>query len=44
MQLLQYIIQQTQISEKSVKNTISLLSEDATIPFISRYRKEITGN
>ncbi|TVZ55077.1 uncharacterized protein OD91_0319 [Lutibacter sp. Hel_I_33_5] len=44
MQLLQYIIQQTQISEKSVKNTISLLNEDATIPFISRYRKEMTGN
>ena len=44
MQLLQYIIQQTQISEKSVANTISLLNEDATIPFISRYRKEMTGN
>ncbi|WP_298764443.1 Tex family protein [uncultured Polaribacter sp.] len=44
MQLLQYIIQQTQLSEKSVKNTISLLNEDATIPFISRYRKEMTGN
>jgi protein Tex len=28
----------------SVKNTLQLLSEDATIPFISRYRKERTGN
>ena len=44
MQLLQYIIQQTQLSSKSVENTISLLNEDATIPFISRYRKEMTGN
>ena len=44
MQLLQYIIQQTQLSAKSVENTISLLNEDATIPFISRYRKEMTGN
>jgi uncharacterized protein len=44
MQILQYIIQQTQFSEKSVTNTISLLNEDATIPFISRYRKEMTGN
>ena len=44
MQLLQYIIQQTQLSTKSVQNTISLLNEDATIPFISRYRKEMTGN
>ncbi len=44
MQILQYIIQQTQLLEKSVKNTILLLNEDATIPFISRYRKEMTGN
>ena len=44
MQLLSYIIQQTQLSEKSIQNTISLLNDDATIPFISRYRKEITGN
>ena len=44
MQLLQYIIQQTQLPSKSVANTISLLNEDATIPFISRYRKEMTGN
>ncbi|MBU3012480.1 RNA-binding transcriptional accessory protein [Polaribacter vadi] len=44
MQLLQYIIQQTQLTSKSVENTISLLNEDATIPFISRYRKEMTGN
>ncbi len=44
MQILQYIIQQTQLSEKSVKNTLSLLKEDATISFISRYRKEKTGN
>ncbi|ARV13883.1 Tex family protein [Polaribacter sp. SA4-12] len=44
MQILQYIIQQTQLPSKSVENTISLLNEDATIPFISRYRKEMTGN
>jgi uncharacterized protein len=44
MQLLHYIIQQTQLSSQSVENTISLLNEDATIPFIARYRKERTGN
>ncbi|WP_439129727.1 Tex family protein [Polaribacter sp.] len=44
MQIHQYIIQQTQISEKSIKNTLSLLGDDATIPFIARYRKEMTGN
>jgi uncharacterized protein len=44
MQILSYIIQQTQLASKSVENTIKLLNEDATIPFIARYRKEITGN
>ena len=33
----------TGIPEKSVIGTIKLLDEGATIPFISRYRKEITG-
>ena len=42
--MLHYITQQTQLPSKSVENTISLLNEDATIPFISRYRKERTGN
>ena len=32
------------ISQKSVKNTIDLLNEGATVPFISRYRKEMTGS
>ncbi|MEG2855673.1 Tex family protein [Bacteroides sp.] len=31
------------ITEKQIKNTLSLLNEGATIPFISRYRKEVTG-
>ena len=43
-QLLNYIISKTQLPESSVKNTIKLLNEDCTIPFISRYRKEATGN
>ena len=42
--MLNYIISQTRLSESSVKNTIKLLDEDCTIPFISRYRKEVTGN
>jgi len=42
--LLNYIISQTHLPEFSVKNTIQLLNEDCTIPFISRYRKERTGN
>lgn len=32
------------LREKQVANTIKLLTEGATIPFISRYRKEMTDN
>ena len=32
------------LSKKSVENTIKLLDEGATIPFIARYRKELTGS
>ena len=32
------------LSEHQVKSTISLLEGGATIPFISRYRKEMTGS
>lgn len=31
------------ISEKQAERTLTLLAEGATIPFISRYRKEMTG-
>jgi Transcriptional accessory protein len=31
------------ISEKQIANTVKLLEDGATIPFISRYRKEATG-
>ena len=41
---IQYIRQQLQLSEKSIKNTLQLLNEDCTIPFIARYRKDFTGN
>ena len=44
MQLTQYILQHTQLPLKSIENTVALLNEDCTIPFISRYRKERTGN
>jgi len=42
--LVAYITSKTQLPQKSVENTVKLLSEDCTIPFISRYRKELTGN
>ena len=42
--LLNYITSQTQLPGKSIQNTVKLLNEDCTVPFISRYRKELTGN
>jgi uncharacterized protein len=44
MILIQFIQNQTNIAPKSIEATIKLLSEDCTIPFISRYRKDQTGN
>ncbi len=38
------IAQRTGIPVRQVKNTVELLEEGATIPFISRYRKEHTGS
>ena len=38
-----YISQTLNLSEQAVANTLKLLAEGATIPFISRYRKEATG-
>lgn len=38
------IAKSTGINEKQVSAVVSLLNEEATIPFISRYRKEQTGN
>lgn len=39
----QRIAQELSIPEERVSNTLKLLAEGATIPFISRYRKEVTG-
>ncbi|MCJ0741625.1 Tex family protein [Pedobacter montanisoli] len=39
-----YIATRLALKDKQVKATLDLLEEGATIPFISRYRKEITGS
>lgn len=39
-----YISNQLNIPFKGVLNTIKLFEDGATIPFISRYRKELTGS
>ena len=42
--LLSFIKSKSQFPEKGIHNTLQLLEEDCTIPFIARYRKERTGN
>ena len=43
MTRLDFIQQSTAYSKRSIDNTIELLEGGATVPFISRYRKEATG-
>lgn len=38
------IAEALQIGVKQVENTIALLDQGATVPFIARYRKEVTGS
>ncbi len=42
--MLRYIHTHTQLPEQSIENTLTLLANDCTLPFIARYRKEATGN
>ena len=44
MKLTSYIVKRSGLLEKSVANTVTLLEQDCTLPFIARYRKERTGN
>ena len=38
------ICRELNLALRQVSNTVKLLSEGSTVPFISRYRKEMTGN
>ena len=38
------VAKELSLRENQVESTVKLLDEGATVPFISRYRKEITGN
>ncbi|MGE5395151.1 MAG: Tex family protein [Candidatus Saccharibacteria bacterium] len=42
--IIRLIAQQVGLNENQTGNTIKLLEEGATVPFISRYRKESTGS
>ena len=44
MNIQSILSEQLQIDEKNISNVISLLDEGSTVAFISRYRKEKTGN
>jgi len=44
MDRIQFIQQNISIQEKQINAVLQLLSEDCTIPFIARYRKDKTGN
>ena len=44
MTQIQFIKSTVNTSDKNIEATLKLLSEDCTIPFISRYRKDQTGN
>lgn len=43
MQQHEFIQSNSGLNGKSITNTLNLLNEGATVPFISRYRKEMTG-
>lgn len=44
MTLIEFIQQAVNASVRSIENTLALLDEACTIPFIARYRKDNTGN
>ena len=44
MDILQTITQEFNLNPTHVKNIVSLIDEGNTIPFIARYRKEMTGS
>ncbi len=44
MNQIQFIKAAVNTADKNIEATLKLLSEDCTIPFISRYRKDTTGN
>lgn len=44
MTLIEFIQQSVDTTSRNIEKTIGLLQDDCTIPFISRYRKDQTGN
>ena len=43
-ELIKLVEEKTHLRSKQIEAVLNLLEEGATIPFIARYRKEVTGN
>ena len=43
MDVIQRIAEELSVHNRQVSATVKLLDEGATVPFIARYRKEVTG-
>ncbi len=43
MDIIKTLSQELEVSEKQINSTVALIDEGNTIPFIARYRKEVTG-
>ena len=44
MDIIKKLAEEFKLKEDQVKNTVDLVDEGNTIPFIARYRKEVTGS
>ena len=44
MDIIKILSEEFKISEKHIGNIVTLIDENNTIPFIARYRKELTGS
>ena len=43
MDIIQHLSDELHISQKQIQATVALLDEGNTVPFVARYRKEVTG-
>ena len=44
MDLIKTLAEELKLKEEQVEKTVALLDDGNTIPFIARYRKEVTGS
>ncbi|HCJ40857.1 MAG TPA: RNA-binding transcriptional accessory protein, partial [Ruminococcus sp.] len=44
MEINKMLAQEFSLRQEQVDNTVALLDEGMTIPFVARYRKEVTGS